>query len=394
MEKNEKDLRIVCFSDPHNRYQHLYVPKGDVLICCGDIIDKTSHITHLQQLKNFNKFMKKMNHRFKIVISGNHDEIIEKLGSQKTSEILSECIYLENNSAVIEGVRFFGSPISLTGKSQNRAFQKNRNSNELNEYLDLIPNDIDVLITHGMPFGHCDGNHGCKNLLEKVMKVKPRYHIFGHHHTSYGSSHIEHSNEKSTTFINSSMLHVFYTPFNEAVMILDSLHAKIETLSEKSKLLMKYFIKNFQDLFNVKKVKAITRIFTSIKEDLTPKSKSPRELRNSPRTKTMFANRHSSVDIPLDNIIDFMISRGIVKLKKGKLSSFVICEGIGATVLGESIRQLRAFDSVNCDQPFRDQQLFYTLREEVEFLPKLLQIYHTQKLSEIKSKNKFQIDNF
>eukprot|EP01080_Neovahlkampfia_damariscottae_P003505 gene3505-6153_t len=332
-------------------------------------------------------------------------------------------------------------------------------------------------------------------------------------------------------------------------------------LSEKSKLLMKYFIKNFQDLFNVKEVKAQLQEYshlTTIKEDLTPKSKSPRELRNSPRTKTMFANRHSSVDTPLDSpileedsiknqnfnfnqnsskylsiwkrdffiiklkndefkqflsdIIDFMISRGIVKLKMGKLSSFVICEGIdaielwnskqnsfpkmnseeillnlqclvdigviehnsipdrnisdnkeifkftsqnfedsneefttemtkkfvifkkvhasvndaifvkkfydtafgkhsenyvtiknrihkfrilkdvfagnevidwilknysdlnldryGATVLGESIRQLKAFDSVNCDQPFRDQQLFYTLREEVEFLPK------------------------
>jgi Icc-related predicted phosphoesterase len=219
MEKKPTDLRLVCFSDPHNRYQHLFVPEGDVLICCGDIIDKTNPIQPLDQLKNFNHFLKTLPHKTKIVISGNHDEIIEKLGKIKTSEILDQCVYLENDSINIEGLTFFGSPISLTGKSNNRAFQLKRDSDELVEKLNSFHEDVDVLITHGMPFGHCDGNHGCKVLLEKVKEIKPQYHIFGHHHTSYGSSVLEHSEEISTTFINSSMLHYLYIPRNEAVVI-------------------------------------------------------------------------------------------------------------------------------------------------------------------------------
>ena len=72
----------------------------------------------------------------------------------------------------------------MTGKSNNRAFQLNRGSIELNEALSVIPDELDVLITHGMPFGYCDGNHGCKFLLNQVKQSKPRFHIFGHHHTS------------------------------------------------------------------------------------------------------------------------------------------------------------------------------------------------------------------
>ena len=66
----------------------------------------------------------------------------------------------------------------------------------------------------------------------------------------------------------------------------------------------------------------------------------------------------------------------------------------GAAVLFESLRQLRIFDSVNCDSAFKDQSEFYTLRDEVQFLAKLLDVYNSQKQSEVKSKNKFNIEDF
>lgn len=53
---------------------------------------------------------------------------------------------------------------------------------------DLIPADVDVLMTHGPPLGHGDQcesglRAGCLQLLDTIQqRVKPQYHIFGHIH--------------------------------------------------------------------------------------------------------------------------------------------------------------------------------------------------------------------
>jgi Icc-related predicted phosphoesterase len=57
----------------------------------------------------------------------------------------------------------------------------------LKVYWDNIPENLDILITHGPPFGIFDRtakkvNAGCKYLLAKIQKVKPKIHIFGHIH--------------------------------------------------------------------------------------------------------------------------------------------------------------------------------------------------------------------
>jgi Icc-related predicted phosphoesterase len=59
---------------------------------------------------------------------------------------------------------------------------------ELESKWNQIPDDTDVLITHGPPYGygdcvHHDYNVGCRDLLDTVkFRVKPQYHIFGHIH--------------------------------------------------------------------------------------------------------------------------------------------------------------------------------------------------------------------
>lgn len=50
-----------------------------------------------------------------------------------------------------------------------------------------IPKDIDVLVTHGPPYGILDFTirkeyAGCKGLLKFVEIIKPQAHIFGHIH--------------------------------------------------------------------------------------------------------------------------------------------------------------------------------------------------------------------
>jgi len=52
----------------------------------------------------------------------------------------------------------------------------------------MIPDDIDILITHGPPLGYGDFcfsqmRAGCSELLSTIQqRVKPKIHVFGHIH--------------------------------------------------------------------------------------------------------------------------------------------------------------------------------------------------------------------
>ncbi len=54
---------------------------------------------------------------------------------------------------MIEGLKFYGSPWQPT--FHNWAFNLDRGE-EIKKVWDKIPNDTDVLITHGPPFGILD----------------------------------------------------------------------------------------------------------------------------------------------------------------------------------------------------------------------------------------------
>lgn len=92
------------------------------------------------------------------------------------------------------------------------AFNLPADSNEIGEVWSKIPNDVDVLITHGPPAQILDftsgGLHvGCPRLLKRVKQVKPRLHVFGHIHEGYGVEE-----EDSTIFVNASTCDLRYRP--------------------------------------------------------------------------------------------------------------------------------------------------------------------------------------
>ena len=68
-----------------------------------------------------------------------------------------------------------------------------------------IPRGLDVLITHGPPYGILDQTTpaeehlGCVELLEAVKAKKPRVHIFGHIHGGAGAYE-----NRDTRFINAA----------------------------------------------------------------------------------------------------------------------------------------------------------------------------------------------
>jgi len=55
---------------------------------------------------------------------------------------------------------------------------------------------------------------GCEALAKRLDEIKPKYHIFGHIHSSYGVL-----TKKGTTYINCSVCDEYYNPVNNPVEI-------------------------------------------------------------------------------------------------------------------------------------------------------------------------------
>jgi len=196
-ERRRKELKVVVMSDTHNRPPRAsIVPSGDILIHCGDF----SNLGSEEEIRQFNDYLKELPHRHKIVIAGNMDMGLSSRRQNKT--LLTDCIYLEDSGVVIEGYTFYGSP--YTPKFVG-VFQL-LNAKESKEKWAMIPrHNLDVLITHGPPLGHLDSSSiksglGCPFLKEVVDQIRPRFHVFGHIHNSYGREDTDH-----VTYINAAI---------------------------------------------------------------------------------------------------------------------------------------------------------------------------------------------
>jgi Icc-related predicted phosphoesterase len=83
-----------------------------------------------------------------------------------------------------------------------------------------IPENTDVLITHGPAFGlgdklESDERVGCEDLLHEINnRVKPKVHICGHIHSGYG----EYESESGTKILNVSICDEGYKPSNKPVV--------------------------------------------------------------------------------------------------------------------------------------------------------------------------------
>jgi Icc-related predicted phosphoesterase len=220
--QKEGFIRFVCLSDTHNLASQFNIPPGDVLLHAGDF----SRRGLLSEIVEFNDFLSLQPHKHKVVVAGNHDlsfdllnqpalqstfEVLRGASAAETKRALTNCTYLEDSVTMIEGYTIYGSPWTPT--HCNMAFNLDRGP-KIAEKWQQIPQETDILITHGPPFGlhdACfDGNRvGCQDLLLAVESVRPLVHLFGHVHEGYGFTA-----GLSTTFINASNCAIRYQPVN------------------------------------------------------------------------------------------------------------------------------------------------------------------------------------
>jgi Icc-related predicted phosphoesterase len=209
-------VRLVLISDTHCRETFIDVPSGDILIHAGDFTINGTR----EEFQNVAAWLKSLPHQRKIFIAGNHDWMLSKSRAEAERLLCDRTThYLENSGIMIDGVTFWGSPI--TPESENLAFMVARGT-PIKKFWDLIPRGVDVLITHGPPMMVLDqvaprihSEHlGCEELLIAVQRIRPKVHVFGHIHGGYGSV-----SDGKTRFFNASLVDEAYRPVNQPFVV-------------------------------------------------------------------------------------------------------------------------------------------------------------------------------
>jgi Icc-related predicted phosphoesterase len=86
----------------------------------------------------------------------------------------------------------------------------------------LIPQDTQILVTHGPPYGILDEvprgeKVGCQDLLDKVVELgqkQLKLHVFGHIHYSYGSYYMG-----AVQYVNAAVCNESYRPVNPPIVV-------------------------------------------------------------------------------------------------------------------------------------------------------------------------------
>ena len=219
-------VKAVIISDTHTFHHELDLPDADILIHTGDF----TLMGTPYEVMEFNDWLAKQDYETRIVIAGNHDTCIGE-DPFFANKHLTNAIYLQNSGIEIDGIKFWGSPMTpaFNGMRGGLTFYTNSDKEAKNVWSGM-PKKIDVLLTHGPPYGildevtrYTDGipyieHVGDQMLLSKVIKIQPKYHIFGHIHENYGiQKNISYL--KNTTFINASSVNSAYGMQNKPMVI-------------------------------------------------------------------------------------------------------------------------------------------------------------------------------
>ena len=209
-------MKLVIISDTHCKLSKIDLPDGDILLHCGDATFTGS----VKEIEEFNHDLQFVKHRYKhgvLFCPGNHDWLFETR-PERAKELLSNAKVLIDEEVVIDGIKFYGSPWQPA--FCNWAFNLPRGEQLATKWKN-IPNDVNVLLTHGPPFDILDvvprgaEKVGCQDLRIRVDELKDlKLHCFGHIHHSYGQIEID-----GKKYVNAAICNEMYEPLNKPFVI-------------------------------------------------------------------------------------------------------------------------------------------------------------------------------
>ena len=169
---NLNKKNIFAFSDTHGNHRELQVPENvDIVICAGDAVEDN---LVGDEYDDFIEWYASLPCKWRIFVPGNHElsfelgqagGIIQRM-TKKGITVLEDAI--EDCDGVVIGS--IGHNVMIAQED--------------------IPTDIDILVTHYPPYGILDEGMGSTEILNFVLHSQPKYHLFGHIHSTAGQEHI------------------------------------------------------------------------------------------------------------------------------------------------------------------------------------------------------------
>jgi Icc-related predicted phosphoesterase len=212
----ENGLNFLAISDVHNLQHQLELDLSDidVLLNSGDGSREKVASLNYNELADHFEWMADLNVKHKIYVPGNHDTSFQaKMFRPEEMQDKYGITLLNHETVVINGIVIFGSPYTPTFGT---GWAYNVPQEKLHSYWDAIPEETDILVTHGPPLGILDKalnygfykDAGDKALLERIKELDIKYHTFGHIHEEAGR--VLKTFDIDTKFINASVLDLNY----------------------------------------------------------------------------------------------------------------------------------------------------------------------------------------
>lgn len=229
-EKEGREVKFVFISDTHGMHGNMKfpVPGGDVLVHCGDM---TGHGTR-EETERLAQWMGAFPHHYKFAIAGNHDRYCEVAPDAARDTFTQAGVaYLCEDAVTVEGIKLYGAP--FTPNFCDWHFMPPRLSDMLRLKWERIPDDTQVLVTHGPPHGILDcyreqryieragqEHVGCELLRNRVEHLRAlRVHAFGHIHEGHGREDIWLDNGLTVAFVNAAICTRAYKPTNPPLVV-------------------------------------------------------------------------------------------------------------------------------------------------------------------------------
>ncbi len=208
-------MRLVATSDFHGKLDPAALPPGDVLVLAGDLLADAPDDARdpvgwqAERLRELDVLLGDLAFREVLLVAGNHDGVLQVRPELGRALRAARC--LQDEPCELEGVRFWGSPWQ-PHLSKHPFFMPD--GREAWALYRRIPEGTDVVITHTPPWGVLDSwepgvGLGGRMLRARVAALRPRVHVFGHMHPSYGAVQVG-----PTRFYNAAMCDGAGAPVN------------------------------------------------------------------------------------------------------------------------------------------------------------------------------------
>lgn len=221
-------IKIACLSDTHTQLERVQIPPCDLILHAGDFSYRGEMPEIKAELKILANKAKYAGARATVITPGNHDWAFV----WHEQDFKDECrklglTLLIHEPFEFEGFKIFGSP--YTPEFFDWAYNVPRGPKLAAKWAQ-IPDDTNILITHGPPHMILDripdryvragsinpsAHVGCEDLGRRLSELSNlKLHVWGHIHHSYGQVTVD-----NVQYVNASCCNEAYKPKNPVIVV-------------------------------------------------------------------------------------------------------------------------------------------------------------------------------